>query len=69
VDRRQRGQHREHADEPEAFPGYYTLHTMRSDRIVGMLSVHATTGAVWYHTSLMQGVWSSGSQGGLGWCD
>jgi hypothetical protein len=40
----------EHADEPEAFPGYYTLHTLRGDRIVGMLSVHATTGAVWYHT-------------------
>jgi hypothetical protein len=40
----------EHADEPEAFPGYFTLHTLRGDRIVGMLSVHATTGAVWYHT-------------------
>jgi hypothetical protein len=40
----------EHADDPEAFPGYYTLHTLRGDRIVGMLSVHATTGAVWYHT-------------------
>jgi len=40
----------EHADEPEAFPGYYTLHTLRGERIVGMLSVHATTGAVWYHT-------------------
>jgi hypothetical protein len=40
----------EHADEPETFPGYYTLHTLRGDRIVGMLSVHATTGAVWYHT-------------------
>lgn len=40
----------EHADQPEAFPGYYTLHTLRGDQIVGMLSVHATTGAVWYHT-------------------
>ncbi|AXY49206.1 hypothetical protein [Rhodococcus ruber] len=40
----------EHADEPEAFPGYYTLHTLRGDQIVGMLSVHATTGAVWYHS-------------------
>jgi hypothetical protein len=40
----------EHAEEPEPFPGYYTLHTMRGDQIVGMLSVHATTGAVWYHT-------------------
>lgn len=38
------------ADEAEAFPGYYTLHTMSGDRIAGMLSVHATTGAVWYHT-------------------
>lgn len=40
----------EHADEAETFPGYYTLHTLRDGRIVGMLSVHATTGAVWYHT-------------------
>ena len=40
----------EHAAEPEAFPGYYTLHTLHGDQIVGMLSVHATTGAVWYHT-------------------
>ena len=34
---------------PEAFPGYFTLHTLRDDKIVGMLSVHAVTGAVWYH--------------------
>jgi hypothetical protein len=40
----------EHADQAEAFPGYYTVHTLRGDRIVGMLSVHATTGAVWYHS-------------------
>ncbi len=39
-----------HAAEPERFPGYYTLHTLRGDRINGMLSVHATSGAVWYHT-------------------
>jgi hypothetical protein len=39
----------EHADEAEAFPGYYTLHTLRGDRVVGMLSVHAGTGAVWHH--------------------
>ena len=38
------------AGEAEAFPGYYTLHTVRGDTIIGMLSVHATTGAVWYHT-------------------
>ncbi|MDR6980720.1 hypothetical protein J2X68_007462 [Streptomyces sp. 3330] len=38
------------ADRAEAFPGYYTLHTMRSGKIDGMLSVNASTGAVWYHT-------------------
>ncbi len=38
------------AGEAEAFPGYYTLHTLRGDQIVGMLSVHAQTGQVWYHT-------------------
>lgn len=37
------------ADEPEAFPGYYTLHVLRDGRIVGMLSVNAATGAVWSH--------------------
>ncbi|WP_406079122.1 hypothetical protein [Micromonospora sp. NBC_00858] len=40
----------EHADQAEAFPGYYTLHTMRGDQVVSMLSVHATSGAVWYHS-------------------
>ncbi|MBI3687041.1 MAG: hypothetical protein HY241_06795 [Actinobacteria bacterium] len=40
----------EHADQAEAFPGYYTLHTLRGDRVAGMLSVHATSGAVWYHS-------------------
>ncbi|MFI6600212.1 hypothetical protein ACIBHX_28545 [Nonomuraea sp. NPDC050536] len=39
-----------HAAEPERFPGYYTLHTLRGDQIVGMLSVNATTGSVWDHT-------------------
>ncbi len=34
---------------PETFPGYYTLHVLRGGRIDGMLSVHAVTGAVWYH--------------------
>ncbi|MFF8864741.1 hypothetical protein ACF08B_22095 [Streptomyces sp. NPDC015139] len=38
------------ADEAEAFPGYYTLHTLRSGKINGMLSVNASTGAVWDHT-------------------
>lgn len=37
-------------DEPEAFPGYYTLHTLQDGRIEGMLSVNASTGAVWYHS-------------------
>lgn len=36
--------------EPEAFPGYYTLHTLQDGRIEGMLSVNAVTGAVWYHS-------------------
>ncbi len=38
------------AGQAEAFPGYYTLHTLDGDQIVGMLSVNGTTGAVWYHT-------------------
>lgn len=37
------------AEQAEAFPGYYTVHTLRGGQIEGMLSVHATTGAVWYH--------------------
>ena len=31
------------------FPGYYTLDTIRDGLTVGMLSVNASTGAVWYH--------------------
>lgn len=38
------------AGEAEAFPGYYTLHTLRSGDVEGMLSVNAVTGAVWPHT-------------------
>jgi hypothetical protein len=38
------------AGEAEAFPGYYTLHTLRSGKISGMLLVNAFTGAVWDHT-------------------
>jgi hypothetical protein len=37
------------ASVPEAFPGYYTLHVERDGRTEGMLSVNASTGAVWYH--------------------
>jgi len=37
----------EHAD---PFYGYYTIHTLQDGEIEGMLSVHGTTGQVWYHT-------------------
>jgi len=37
----------EHAD---PFAGYYTIHTLRDDGIEGMLSVHGSTGQVWYHS-------------------
>lgn len=36
----------EHAD---PFYGYYTIHTLKDGQIEGMLSVHGTTGQVWYH--------------------
>ncbi|MBN9151154.1 MAG: hypothetical protein KF739_00940 [Cryobacterium sp.] len=38
------------SDDPVQFPGYYTLHTVRNGDITGMLSVHAVTGDVWYHS-------------------
>ncbi|GGN48398.1 hypothetical protein GCM10011579_001010 [Streptomyces albiflavescens] len=38
------------AGDPESYPGYYTLHTMKSGKITGMLSVNSSTGQVWYHT-------------------
>ena len=38
-----------HAGKAEAFPGSYTLHTERGGTVVGMLSVNASTGSVWYH--------------------
>jgi hypothetical protein len=37
------------AGEPETFPGYYTMHTLRAGRVTGMLSVNAATGAIWEH--------------------
>jgi len=37
----------EHVD---PFYGYYTIHTVRDGEIEGMLSVHSSTGRVWYHT-------------------
>jgi hypothetical protein len=39
----------EQAGEADAFPGYYTLHSLNDGKITGMLSVHAATGVVWYH--------------------
>lgn len=33
----------------DAFPGYYTLETLRGGRMSGMISVNAGTGAVWPH--------------------
>lgn len=33
----------------DAFPGYFTLETMKDEKIVGMTSVNARTGAVWPH--------------------
>ncbi len=37
-------------DEAEPFYGYYTIHTLRNGEIVGMLSVHGSTGEAWVHT-------------------
>lgn len=46
-----RGNHPgEHAGEADTFPGYYTLHTMRGNQVIRMLSVNATSGVVWYHS-------------------
>ncbi|MGD1992720.1 MAG: hypothetical protein PVI59_05955 [Anaerolineae bacterium] len=38
----------EHHADP--FYGYYTIHTQEDGEIEGMLSVHGSTGQVWYHT-------------------
>lgn len=37
-------------DAVDEFPGYYTLHTLQGGEVIGMLSVNAYTGQVWYHT-------------------
>jgi hypothetical protein len=37
------------AGRAEALPGHYTLQSERDGKVVGMLSVNASTGAVWYH--------------------
>lgn len=38
------------AQAPDAYPGYYTMETTTSGKVTGMLSVNASTGAVWYHS-------------------
>ena len=38
------------AGEAETFYGYYTLHTERDGRIIGMLSVNGYSGEIWYHS-------------------
>ena len=37
------------AGNPDVFPGYYTMETLKSGKIAGMISVNQATGAVWYH--------------------
>lgn len=37
------------AGEVDPFYGYYTLHFLEDGDIAGMLSVHGTSGAVWFH--------------------
>ena len=37
-------------DSADSFPGHFTLDTVSGGHTVGMLSVNAATGAVWYHT-------------------
>jgi len=37
-------------EEVDEFPGYFTLHTLKDGKILGMLSVNAYTGQVWVHT-------------------
>lgn len=36
--------------EADTFYGYYTIHTLKDNKVEGMLSVNGLTGAVWYHT-------------------
>jgi hypothetical protein len=37
-------------EDVDPFYGYYTVHTLKDGQIEGMLSVHGSTGQVWYHT-------------------
>jgi hypothetical protein len=36
-------------EESHEFYGYYTFHTLREGQIEGMVSVHGSSGRVWYH--------------------
>jgi hypothetical protein len=38
------------AGDADAFYGYYTLHFLKDGQIDGMLSVHGSSGDVWYHS-------------------
>jgi hypothetical protein len=38
------------AGEADPFYGYYTLHFLKDGEVDGMLSVHGSTGDVWYHS-------------------
>jgi len=38
------------AGSPDQFHGYYTLHFLQDGQMEGMLSVHGSTGDVWYHS-------------------
>ena len=38
------------AGQADTFYGYYTLHFLQDGEIEGMLSVHGSTGDVWYHS-------------------
>jgi hypothetical protein len=38
------------AGEADKFYGYYTLHFLNDGQIEGMLSVHGSSGDVWYHS-------------------
>ena len=34
----------------DAYPGYFTIDLKRNGEVSGMMSVNASSGAVWYHT-------------------
>lgn len=39
-------------EEAHHFYGYYTIHVLKGDVILGMLSVNGYSGSVWYHTCM-----------------